>query len=294
MRRAARRLVLPFAALLACAPLTVAGLEWPVARRVVTATFGEDRADHFHNGIDIGGGEQDVHPVLPGELVFGYEENSDYTSLPRGVGSFVVLHHGDDIESVYCHLKNGTVDAGRAVYGPSDRIGIMGDTGYSEGTHLHLIVRDEEGASYVNPLSLLPPLADAQAPVIRRVALAVGDRIHPLAPGSLVPAGRGAVLAEIYDPRADVKFLWPMAPYSVRLSVDGKEVSKISFDALHTVEGRTVLRGTRLAATEVYAPDGLVRCGEIDLRPGTSHLLLTARDFAGNETSRELSFTVRD
>jgi hypothetical protein len=294
MRSAARRLVLPFAALLACAPLPVAGLEWPVAKRIVTATFGEDRADHFHNGIDIGGGEQDVHPVLPGELVFGYEENSDYTSLPRGVGSFVVLRHGDDIESVYCHLKNGTVDAGRTVYGASDRIGIMGDTGYSEGTHLHFIVRDEESSSYVNPLSLLPPLPDAQAPVIRRVALAIGDRINSLAPGSVVPAGRGTVLAEVYDPRADVKFLWPMAPYSVRLSVDGKEVSKISFDALHTVAGRAVLRGTGLAATDVYTADGLVRCGEIDLRPGTSHLLLTARDLAGNEVSRELFFTVRD
>jgi hypothetical protein len=294
MRSAARRLVLPFAALLACAPLPVAGLEWPVAKRIVTATFGEDRADHFHNGIDIGGGEQDVHPVLPGELVFGYEESSGYTSLPRGVGSFVVLRHGDDIESVYCHLKNGTVDAGRTVYGASDRIGIMGDTGYSEGTHLHFIVRDEESSSYVNPLSLLPPLPDAQAPVIRRVALAIGDRINSLAPGSVVPAGRGTVLAEVYDPRADVKFLWPMAPYSVRLSVDGKEVSKISFDALHTVAGRAVLRGTGLAATDVYTADGLVRCGEIDLRPGTSHLLLTARDLAGNEVSRELFFTVRD
>lgn len=294
MRGAARRLFLTFAALLWSAPLALAGLEWPVAKTVVTATFGEDRTDHFHNGIDIGGGAQEVRPVLPGELVFGYEENSDYTSLPRGVGSFVVLHHGDDVESVYCHLKIGTVDARRAVYGARDRIGVMGDTGYSEGTHLHLIVRDEQSASYVNPLSLLPPRADTQAPVIRRVVLAVGDRIHPLTTSSPVPAGRAAVLAEIYDPRADVKFLWPMAPYSVRLSVDGKEVSKVSFDALHSVAGRAVLRGTHLGASDVYTADGLMRCGELDLRPGTSHLLLTARDFAGNETSRELTFTVRD
>ena len=29
---------------------------------------------------------QDVHPVLPGELVFRYDEAADYSSLPRGVG----------------------------------------------------------------------------------------------------------------------------------------------------------------------------------------------------------------
>ena len=288
------RRLLPLAALVLVAPLSLSALDWPVGRAVLTATFGEDRTDHFHNGIDIGGGEQDVQPFLPGELVFRYEENSDYTSLPRGVGSFVVVHHADDIETVYCHLKRGTIDPRRTTYGARDRIGVMGDTGYSEGTHLHFIVRDEQSASYVNPLSLLPAIADAQAPVIRRVALAIGDQVRTLAPGAIVPSGRGTVLAEIYDPRADVKFLWPMAPYGVRLSVDGKEIARVSFDALQVVEGRMVLRGTRLASRDVYAADGMMRCGEVDLRPGTSHLLLTVRDFAGNETSRELPFTVRD
>jgi len=66
------------------------GLDWPVSSRIITGTFGEDRGDHFHNGIDIGGGSQDVHPVLPGELVFRFDDASDYSSLPRGVGSFVV------------------------------------------------------------------------------------------------------------------------------------------------------------------------------------------------------------
>ena len=27
-------------------------LDWPVANLIITGTFGEDRGDHFHNGID--------------------------------------------------------------------------------------------------------------------------------------------------------------------------------------------------------------------------------------------------
>ena len=83
--------------------------DWPVSARIITGTFGEDRGDHFQNGIDIGGGSQDVHAVLPGELVFRYDEASDYSSLPRGVGSFVVLHHDQDILTLYCHLQNGSL-----------------------------------------------------------------------------------------------------------------------------------------------------------------------------------------
>jgi hypothetical protein len=271
-----------------------AGLDWPVRRPVLTATFGEERTDHFHNGIDLGGGEQDVLAVLPGEVVFRSEEESDYTSLPRGVGSFVVLRHADGIESVYCHLKKGSMDARRDRYAASEKIGIMGETGYSEGTHLHFIVLDSETSSFVNPLALLPPLADGQAPVIRRVWLAVGDRQRPLEQGGEAGPGRVEVLADLFDPRADVSFLWPMAPYTVLLSLDGREIARLAFDALQVADGRALLRGTRLTAADVYTAEGLMRLGSVDLRPGASRLLLTARDFAGNEASRDIVFSVRE
>ena len=288
-------------ALLAClaaavgpAARTAAGLDWPVRKAVMTATFGEDRTDHFHNGIDLGGGEQDVLAVLPGELVFRFDEDADYTSLPRGVGTFAVLRHADGIQSVYCHLRKGSVNPRLSRYAASSRVGVMGDTGYSEGIHLHFIVVDEQTSSFVNPLALLPPLTDRQPPAIRRVSLAVGDRVRPLEPGVEVAPGRAEVLVDVLDPRADVSFLWPMAPYNLRLSLDGREISRFTFDALQVADGKTLLRGTRLTAADVYAADGLMRCGFIDLRPGSSRLLLTARDFAGNEVSRDIVFTVRE
>jgi hypothetical protein len=57
-------------------------------------------------------------------------------------------------------------------------------------------------------------------------------------------------------------------------------------------EGRTLLAGAALAAVEVYASDRLYRLGTVELRGGESHLLAVARDFAGNEGSREVFFTV--
>jgi hypothetical protein len=292
-----RRLRLPpcaaCAALLLLAASRSPALDWPVAHRIVTGTFGESRGDHFHTGIDIGGGEQDVHPILGGEVVFRYEEGTGYTSLPRGVGSFIVLQHPDNILSVYCHLKRGTVAATRTV-ASSDRLGIEGDTGASEGTHLHIAVYDRETSVFLNPLSLLPPLKDTQAPVVRRISLRLGDREVPVENGLTLPSGQGEVLGEVFDPREDVRFLWPMAPYALRLSLNGKEVSKVVFDSFQVRDGRTVVGGTKLAVEDLYASPTQMRCGAVELRGGESHLMLAVRDFAGNETVREAFFTIRE
>jgi hypothetical protein len=276
------------------AALAAGALEWPVSERIVTGTFGEDRGDHFHLGIDIGGGGQVVRPVLPGELVFRYEENADYTSLPRGVGSFAVIRHQDDVLSVYCHLRRDLARPALTTFTVRDPVGIMGDTGYSEGTHLHFSVFDGETGSWVNPLSLLPPVADRDAPVVKRIALRRGDRVTDLVPGVVVPSGPAEVLVEAYDVRGDVRFLWPLAPYAVRLVLNGAEAMRFAFEALEVREGRMVLLGTALAAPDVYATDRLLRLGTVDLRGGESHLIAVVRDFAGNEATREVFFTVRD
>ncbi len=289
-----RRMPAAVAALVLCIAAATGAPEWPVEQRIVTGTFGEDRGDHFHLGIDIGGGEQTVRPVLPGELVFRYEENADYTSLPRGVGSFAVIRHQDDVLSIYCHLRREPDRPARTAFTARDPVGVIGDTGYSEGKHLHFMVFDGQTGSWVNPLSLLPPVADRDPPVVKRLALRTGDRIVNLLPGVSVPSGQVEVLVETYDVRGDVRFLWPLAPYAVRLALNGSEVSRIGFEALQVKEGRMVLQGTSLAAPDVYASDRLLRLGSVELRGGEAHLLAVVRDFAGNEASREVFFTVRE
>ena len=269
-------------------------LDWPVSKRIITGTFGEDRGDHFHNGIDIGGGNQDVHPVLPGELVFRYDEAEDYSSFPRGTGTMLVLHHDQNILSVYFHLQNGSLGPVRAHYLATDTLGTVGGSGRSEGPDLHFSVFDEETGSSVNPLTFLPPVADTQSPVIRHIFLSVGDQRLLLQDGAVVKPGKGVVLADASDLREDVKFSWPLAPYSVSLSLDGAQVATITFDSLQVSDGRMVVSGSLLDRNGVYGSDGLLRCGTIELRAGESHLRVSVRDFAGNETSREISLTVRE
>ena len=103
-----------------------AGLEWPVAQVVVTATFGESRGDHFHAGIDLGGGVQEVLPIAAGEVVFAHEEGEDRSSVPVGLGSFLVLQHKGGVRSIYGHLEAGSMPRGEKSFDGSRPLGKVG------------------------------------------------------------------------------------------------------------------------------------------------------------------------
>ena len=290
--RAPRRALAVLIALGLCCAERAAALDWPVAARVITGTFGEDRGDHFHNGIDIGGGSQPVHPVLDGEVVFRYDDGTDYTSLPRGTGSFIVLRHDPHIRTLYAHLQAGSLGPVRDRYAANDRIGAIGETGHASGPHLHFAVFDEETGSALNPLEFLPPVPDHQAPVIRRLYARVGDRLVPLDNGAVLKPGKTSIVAETYDLREDVAFRWPLAPVSATISLDGRDVSRISFDSLQVAGGHMAAGAARLTREQVWEPGGLLICGTLDLKPGDSALRLSVQDLAGNEAVQAVSITV--
>jgi murein DD-endopeptidase MepM/ murein hydrolase activator NlpD len=68
-------------------------------------------------------------------------------------GLYVVIQSPDGIETLYGHLSSINVSAGETV-SQGQSIGIIGDTGYSTGVHLHFEVIDN--GTRANPLSYLP------------------------------------------------------------------------------------------------------------------------------------------
>lgn len=69
-----------------------------------------------------------------------------------GYGCHVIVDHGNGFQTLYGHLSSYDVDPGVAV-SQSQKIGNMGSTGRSSGTHLHFEIRS--GGALQNPLSYL-------------------------------------------------------------------------------------------------------------------------------------------
>jgi len=101
----------------------------------------------FHPGIDLDGQTGDeVEPIKNG--VIEAVSNSKYA-----YGNAVLINHGDGLSSLYAHLSRITVFPGEEVT-ILTKIGEVGSTGHSTGSHLHLEIR-KDGVP-VNPLSILP------------------------------------------------------------------------------------------------------------------------------------------
>ena len=55
-------------------------------------------------------------------------------------GNYIILSHGDDVQTVYCHCSEIIAEAG-AVPNAGEVIARVGSTGQSTGAHLHFEVR---------------------------------------------------------------------------------------------------------------------------------------------------------
>jgi len=99
----------------------------------------------FHPGIDFKGQKGDaVKCTANGEVVFA--------GWYGGYGNCVRIAHGNDLETLYGHLSRIIVKVGQPV-SVGDKVGEIGSTGHSTGTHLHYEVR--KNGKPVNPINFL-------------------------------------------------------------------------------------------------------------------------------------------
>ncbi len=122
------------------APLWSGAFLYPLAHRRVTAPFGDSRSyngrpvSSYHAGIDYGASAGTaVMAAATGQVVLA-EDDLFYH------GGMIILHHGLNVFSAYCHLSSVDVQVGQVV-NAGDVIGKVGSTGLSTGAHLHWEIR---------------------------------------------------------------------------------------------------------------------------------------------------------
>lgn len=113
---------------------------WPAAGKI-TQPFRT-----WHKGTDIA--NHDGGPILAADsgtvIITGWD--------PTGYGNKVMINHGNGYITLYGHMSRIDVVAGQSVK-RGDRLGMMGSTGRSTGTHLHFEIRTAKGN--IDPLGQL-------------------------------------------------------------------------------------------------------------------------------------------
>ena len=153
----------------------------------LSGTFGEFRATHFHAGLDIKTQGQEglkVKAVQTGSI-------RRIRVATSGYGKCLYIQHADGTTSVYAHLQKFApkIEALVKAYQyekerfviqrflklneltveKGEVIGYSGNTGGSEGPHLHFEIRDTKAETPLNPLAHGISVQDSIRPIIQGV-----------------------------------------------------------------------------------------------------------------------------
>lgn len=125
---------------------------WPTnSGYIITSQYGW-RWGKYHEGVDIALGYgigSPIYSIGDGVVVDVLYQNTG--------GKMIIIDHGNNIFSMYAHLNSQLVKEGQTVK-RAEKIGTMGNTGFTTGPHLHLSVSQgmpyTAGYKFINPLSL--------------------------------------------------------------------------------------------------------------------------------------------
>lgn len=120
------------------------GFTWPADNHFLSGN------DYWsgHLGIDIAAGEgAPVYAAASGVVTMA-QGGWNY-----GYGNVVQIDHGNGYSTVYAHLSTYFVGVCQSVFAGA-QIGTAGNTGNSQGAHLHFEVR--QGGGFINPWFVLP------------------------------------------------------------------------------------------------------------------------------------------
>jgi murein DD-endopeptidase MepM/ murein hydrolase activator NlpD len=164
----------------------------------LSGNFGELRPNHFHAGFDFKTNQREglnVYAAADGYI-------SRIKVATSGYGKAIYITHSNGFTTVYGHLqqavgfiqekivalqyseKSYDIEAffkpGELVVNKGDLIALSGNTGGSEGPHLHFEIRDNKTEKIINPLFFGLDIKDTKNPIVSSLI------VYPLDENSIV------------------------------------------------------------------------------------------------------------
>lgn len=126
---------------------------------IVTSPYGVWRKIHYqgqiydsyHNGIDLVYADGRVH----GDILATASGTVKFVGFDTGGNGTVIIQHHENLYSYYLHLSSFSVQTGDNV-NKGQVIGKMGNTGFSEGEHLHFAFSKGYYDDWLDPNQFVP------------------------------------------------------------------------------------------------------------------------------------------
>ena len=222
---------------------------------------------NFHAGYDLVGiGSRTVVAAVGGTVVVS-RIITDKSNRTWEWGNYVCVRGDDGRQYYYCHLASRTVEKGARVK-VGDKLGVMGNTGYSFGAHLHFEVREKDGRTTVNPEAVLgiPNRAGVYAAEVRLPMPDCGIPWNQRQTSACVAfALTMALRVKLYSLTNKWIDLDPLTLYKASGAKNGASVSPLA-GTLHTVGVCNTADGKRYKTGAYKSISGYdAICAEIDV-----------------------------
>lgn len=241
----------------------------------LSGNFGELRPNHFHAGFDLKTNQKEGLNVYA--AADGYVSRIKISS--GGYGKAIYITHANGYTTVYGHLQKATgaiekkiielqyaeksyeIEAffkpGEIPVKKSDIIAFSGNTGGSEGPHLHFEFRDNKTEKIINPLFFGLEIKDTKKPIVSNLMAypidsesTVNQSKRPVAlnlslqqDGTYVSekvSAKGKIGFGIIASDLDDVSYNPNGVYKTKLTNNGKDIFGYEFDEMVFDEGRYV------------------------------------------------------
>ena len=264
----------------------------PVKIVKLTSTFGESREDHFHNGVDLGAGEQDVFSIKEGKIIFYFDKSEFPNEQYPGSGNFIVIDHADK-RSYYMHLKDTSINKTNYQINEGGYIGITSDTGHSYGIHLHFGIEKKRPLEILNPILFFrDQFEDTISPRIEQVLIRIDDSELKPIPGSTVirNGSKIALFVNTYDLIQGNNN--KMGPYKITCNVNNEKFREYVFDKL-IVKNNYYYLPPNYTFKDIYYDKYILHLGEFAIQEKKYVIQVIVEDFAGNSTKIQKILIIR-
>jgi len=277
-------LMIVFSIFLYSTVTTLYSFEWPVKDPQIVSTFGTQAGERYNKGIEIFSSAGVVSPIEAGELVF---RSSEYAKgvhdLPSPIGNLAVLQHERGIQSIYGHFASPAVED-VPFYDITDQLGKIGSSGTMKAQLLYLQLIDSEVNRYVNPLLSLPSIGDSSKPQLNGVSLSSTKGSFALESTTTIPQGSYGLSINTFDESSAGGAVHRMAPYSIKVYINGEAKDSLSFESLTIRDWSAVPTAPpALEAAQLYSGPWEFQLGDVTLQPGEAAVEIFVNDFSGNE-----------
>lgn len=245
----------------------------------------------FENGITFGN-VNIVKASDAGEKILAIEKSNGVRSFPCALGNAIILLHENGFQTVYGNLASVQVFETKTSFLKDDTLGqtAMNAAQHSKPLIFKVIDINAKSKNFVNPILLLPEIADTKKCEIKTVFLQSADgKIFPLTARSSIPRGSYTLFIECFDSISNSPNR--LVPFEINANLNGTNVSNITLQTLYTQNG-TMYVQEKFSLAKMYQKANAYYLCDVELSYGSAQLILHVRDYSKNSTEARFELSV--